>query len=1347
MRFWPMPADVTGQDWAPVRPAPDGPTLGNLVVALVPAFRALFLLGYRAVSLNVTPTTSAVAAPTSWTSIDMQTLVLSTRTADYPRPRKALNVAFELEEQSDDDPDVQPPGFGMPLPAERLGTDVLGAVQPLDPKTGLPSQLQTSIDNFVGQAVIALIPRMPKTAAPAPNGTPQLPKTHAGGMVWIFDPEHWRRYLPRIPDEPDEDPGGEDEGDPGDGGDTGGDGDGTEDSGGAGDDTGVNTIAPAVATTAVTDVMKLLVWSMTQDASRVLVGQVYGRRGTPDPQPEEAATLDWLFRVIMGDQVGLGEFSVALRQHLQGRGDSHLLNESTLEALFWSRAAFRLAWLDVLVELLCRGVIRTYGLLDLPDPPEPLVAIDVSPTEVHLLIWSERTIVLRREVVVNASTTVRGSTAWEYIPGDPTVAPCVAVVAGRGISVFLDDRELYGWELQVFRVQSDALVPDPSAQVEPWTFLTSKLVEDPWEVATPVVKAPVLLARPLRDGLHLEFPVFGDVIRPPDDEEVDDDKPLPFAIRLTVDPMSARHWYGVDVSYYTYTFEDEERLAAHVVVWCTPGVTVTCSEAQPEDANPNSPTGIVNGAMASHNPMGTNPLEPPWRVSAEFWQTGVASGFPDMWAARLPVTYDLVTGFGLEPLSLQVPALAGTRGADTVPYSSPDGAIHASLTRRPYVHEVFFRHEGQVLDLIDDVIGSIPIIGDIVDAAETVNAWQTATDKWGRPVSTFQIALMTVCTAIPFVSGGFASDVARWVADQPDALLRGSPLSRIFGLVAAGFELGEPELKEVLHGSERFARSRSKRVLVDALDEFIQNNPRVVGDFVTRITNEGGPEWLTISDLRHPTRAGFVANLLDDDFHRYRSFFPTATEEQYLAHGLTGQTRVLAECLLGPTGIRRTVPRATSVPFVAYTPSPGPFVTVTQIAADHGAADVVEGVRRIAQQALDRVESMRVQTVNHAGHAVEASALVKFTSDDVAARATDLLNLVTDNRIDAATADQLRSVLGNDELNGVLVTLDERNYRLTESIVTGMYEATRIADDASVLAEPAMRAALRDYVRQMVGRPRFPWGPRFELRTSAALVTDFRPEIAAKRIALAVQQLAPDVRGVRLRASVDVILHVDLRTPSALAYPIQLKAVKDLDSASTGAVRLLRDSRTKKILAVRGPDIVSQAVADEVRRAPWDGWLPPADLKGPPPLTLPNDPLGAGWVRDSEVRVLILDDEHLLGHLLQTMYDTAARMGTGGVRVDLNDLDIPNGLRLSVQQGLLRAGRDPAAIDLEDLDLLVEDLADDVIPTIRLHLEAAIEQQLGLIPLTDIPFRPKVHVLLASEGMDPVREIIGKTKP
>ena len=78
MYFWPAPATSRSKTGRRAATA-NGPALGDVVVALVPALRVLFLLGYRAMSVNLT-STSGGALPVSWTSIDLSTLTLTART-------------------------------------------------------------------------------------------------------------------------------------------------------------------------------------------------------------------------------------------------------------------------------------------------------------------------------------------------------------------------------------------------------------------------------------------------------------------------------------------------------------------------------------------------------------------------------------------------------------------------------------------------------------------------------------------------------------------------------------------------------------------------------------------------------------------------------------------------------------------------------------------------------------------------------------------------------------------------------------------------------------------------------------------------------------------------------------------------------------------------------------------------------------------------------------------------------------------------------------------------------------------------------------------------------------------
>ena len=64
------------------------------------------------------------------------------------------------------------------------------------------------------------------------------------------------------------------------------------------------------------------------------------------------------------------------------------------------------------------------------------------------------------------------------------------------------------------------------------------------------------------------------------------------------------------------------------------------------------------------------------------------------------------------------------------------------------------RFAGDVATTIVDIaIGLIPVVGDATDAAELLLSFYTGTDKWGRPITNFDRALLAGGIMIPFVSG------------------------------------------------------------------------------------------------------------------------------------------------------------------------------------------------------------------------------------------------------------------------------------------------------------------------------------------------------------------------------------------------------------------------------------------------------------------------------------------------------------------------------------------------------------------------------------------------------------------
>ena len=79
----------------------------------------------------------------------------------------------------------------------------------------------------------------------------------------------------------------------------------------------------------------------------------------------------------------------------------------------------------------------------------------------------------------------------------------------------------------------------------------------------------------------------------------------------------------------------------------------------------------------------------------------------------------------------------------------------AALTRNAQpINDLVLRFAFDVATTIGDIaIGLIPVVGDATDAAELLLSFYTGTDKWGRPITNFDRALLAGGIMIPFVSG------------------------------------------------------------------------------------------------------------------------------------------------------------------------------------------------------------------------------------------------------------------------------------------------------------------------------------------------------------------------------------------------------------------------------------------------------------------------------------------------------------------------------------------------------------------------------------------------------------------
>jgi hypothetical protein len=1142
--FWPGEVEIRGSDldetiWD------DGPLTSDLLIALLPTFRALFLLGYQVVTVNTTETTGS-GQSVDWWSLDLQSLDPFEQPLPFDRPRLTFNIAFELEELNDGD-ELTGHGFGMPLPAEAIGMDSV-----LPSGSLIPDELQASIDRFVDQAVAMMASTLPGTTGWADRG-------QGTGMLWLFDPVEWEG----IDAEP---------------------------------KTLVGGMMPAQSARASDFVREQVTGAQTAD---------------PDRPPH----LAWLFAVA-GRTNDFARFTISLRQSLQARGLSHAVNLTRWQDLFWPPGPGEAPpWLDVLVELLLRGVILVDGLIE------------------------------RRHDSAGA-TAVLGSANWEYIPGNAQVKPRMVVVAGRGLAITHDHRCISSWDLELYRVQSDRAIGTPPMPVEPWRFMAADLVEA-WRYVNadlPEHRQPwaQVMTQPKPDGLYLLYPVFpGDT--PDPSTPPDSSTPVALVIELTVDLTASGQWYSVDVHYYTFETDMGTCGAAHISVWVSRGVTAECNY-------PASTAGDNNPQAEWTSPADVPFIQPPWRASAELWQAASPEQVPVPWQAPLPVSLPLVIGAGEAGVDPGGPLMPDTSFSGSVHYEDSGHGIDAHLTELRFgelTHDTDVPvPEGLIETIIDLDIGAIPVVGELVNVAEVIYAWQYGVDHWGRPVSNLQLIVMTLFALVPFVSGSFMESLAGEVAGIREAAAPVEAIgSGIYDIAATGLALDEAELAggllaKPMNSAHIWTLSPSagemgEQDLLLAMQEMAADDPGLAGTYLARVqTATGRDDWLSVLDLQPPSGAGFAGTVLDDSLGRYRLAYPAATDEFYIETAAIQRERAILNGVLRNTrtfragGRRVNFPSCDAQPVFTGTP-----VRVSRV----GSRPLLDSVTAHLQAAIDNPPSMWIEAD---GRLMMANDVTPFRVDLLRADAEAIIGPNFDS---LRTLDK-QALVGRDLLNKHLVSLEERAYRLAQALVIAYHEASIYGFDPARLTSPEMIGPLRDFVRAFIARRGVEWGPRFELRTALDVDVGLSGLVQQLRF----QTPTPSVLGTEMQSGVDFyVIH------EGRAYPIQVKATRNPNPMTQGRVWFPRDGNSR-IVSVKGPNAVAQVIKDKMRRDWWLQWIPPQGVSA---LRNPVDPAAAGWSQLGDTGFIVFDDVYMNGIFTEAVRRAAAMRGGGSVNL-LTDLPV-----------------------------------------------------------------------------------------
>jgi hypothetical protein len=211
--------------------------------------------------------------------------------------------------------------------------------------------------------------------------------------------------------------------------------------------------------------------------------------------------------------------------------------------------------------------------------------------------------------------------------------------------------------------------------------------------------------------------------------------------------------------------------------------------------------------------------------------------------------------------------------------------------------------------------------------------------------------------------------------------------------------------------------------------------------------------------------------------------------------------------------------------------------------------------------------------------------------------------------------------------------------RVGKGLMTIAAEMTAHGYDPAILFDPRWHDAATEFVRAYVMRS-YEHGWRFELRNMVRLET----AVASSTRRFRFQRRLPDLQGKGPKKGPDAFLH-----HGGLAYPIQLKAYKELAALFGGAVTYTRKKVKGKpksqwpITKVEGPEIPRQVVMDLLRLFHWDFKVPGADLV----YDLAGKPASyAGWDDLAPVSICVIDDVHLVNVLMAGV--SLALEGNGG---------------------------------------------------------------------------------------------------
>ena len=483
--------------------------------------------------------------------------------------------------------------------------------------------------------------------------------------------------------------------------------------------------------------------------------------------------------------------------------------------------------------------------------------------------------------------------AWELIQR-PDEKDLLVVVAAPGVQITLPAVNPW-WDWQIIRVQDRALIPpwgQPiviGALLAPFPIaievptMPPLLPEEetppdiPVDGVDPIGGEPIAMVYPSEFGCRIEYPVYENGQRLGDPS---------FVAELEVNPLSGVDRYAFDVLLgllppltQGFSLSDPMHRAARFTFWLSSvpllklSYSVFATEIQfeywlvPSDVElprfgESLPTGIP--LVGFHLPPGA--MRPGGRITEE---NDLPLAF-DEWPADLR---------DLRGRLIEV-------SSEIVPDSEISGEWALMLA-----------------DLLVGVVGFVPIVGDAIDVAEFGWALYDGTDRWGRPVTYFDLAIMGACAAVPFASSGLVRGAARQISEFATApfsaganpwdswgrVIFGPPTQLVDEATQAALKRGT-RLKSLPAEQQLDVIGALHRALGGAAETVAENIKTQTLDLKDLLTNND-EFWIPVLQWSYPRWKKSRQNLVPQP-----DLSPLAYWE-----ASRGRTRAMLEAMLGPT--------------------------------------------------------------------------------------------------------------------------------------------------------------------------------------------------------------------------------------------------------------------------------------------------------------------------------------------------------------------------------------------------------------------------------------------------------------